>query len=118
MPCGFCEGTGWAPPGVIVSEVTPSIRKKQQLIDTSEDFERFKVGMARLGEKDFDKLSAKLRRSLRIWAVRLQARLNSLAHDRDVDLSAVERNRLLAALGALDAHLTMLNEDHENGTKT
>lgn len=112
VSCDFCQGTGWAPPDMLVPEVTPEICKKQQLVDVEKDLRDLKPIMVEFGREKRDQLTSELRHNLQKWTMRLRARLNSLIQDEDLGLSAEEKNRLLGAVGELDAYLTMLRGVH------
>ena len=109
MPCDFCQGTGWAARDMIPPEITQDIIKRRQLANVKEDLKKLKRMIDKLNAKNAERLQAELRRNLTKWAMRVHARLNSLAEEEIV--GGREKKRLLAAASRLGTFLTILRND-------
>lgn len=109
MPCDFCQGTGWAARDMIPPEITQDILKRRQLANVEVDLKEMKRTIDKLNAKNAEKLQAELQRNLTKWAMRVRARLNSLAEEEIVGNR--EKKRLLAAASRLGICLTILRDD-------
>jgi hypothetical protein len=104
--CDFCKGTGWAAWGMIPAEVPRNTLKRRQLANVKEDMIKLTKTLGKLDAEKKGKLPAELRRNLTRWAMRLRARLRSLAKEEIVGRD--EKKRLLADASKLDRRLSML----------
>ncbi|MDY7011177.1 MAG: hypothetical protein SVV80_10570 [Planctomycetota bacterium] len=94
---------------MIPSEITRDILKRRHLANVKEDLKELKSTIDTLNTKNAEQLQAELRRNLTKWAMRVRARLKSLADEEIV--GGREKKRLLAAASRLDAFLTILRND-------
>jgi len=94
---------------MIPPEITQDILKRRQLANVKEDLKELKRTIDKLNAKKAEQLQAELRRNLTKWAMRVRARLNSLAAEEIV--GGREKKRLLAAASRLGTCLTILRDD-------
>ena len=104
--CDFCEGTGWAPPGMIPADILWNTLKRRQLANVKDDMMKLTKTLGKLDAEKTRELPAELRRNLTRWATRLRARLRSLAKEEIVGRR--EKKRLLADASKLDRRLRIL----------
>jgi len=103
-PCDYCQGTGWAPRGMIPSEISLSRVRKLQLTDVKKDVDRLAKIMSKALADKAERLSRKARRNLASMMIRLRARAGSLAEEDCLDNR--KRKWLRATASVLDTRLT------------
>ncbi|MDY7011762.1 MAG: hypothetical protein SVV80_13575, partial [Planctomycetota bacterium] len=94
---------------MIPPEITQDILKRRQLANVKDDLKGLKRMIDKLNAKKAGQLPAEQHLNLTKWAMRVHARLNSLAEEEIV--GGREKKRLLAAASRLDSFLTILRND-------
>ncbi len=111
--CGFCRGTGWSDRETTPPELHKAVLKKQ-LEHLNNDVAQLRD---KLGTGDSDELKAlpdDQKRKLKIWLVRLQARIAELVSNHAVDDDTAQKKSLIALASRMQTVLKIIRSSTGN----